>query len=54
MTFIRWSDSAKECYKIKCDCKNCKIVPDWFKEKCQMYKSVEQLLLLYGEPKNKS
>ena len=44
-----WTKSAKDCYNIACNCYICEI-REILTEPCQMKKTVEALLLKYGEP----
>ena len=51
----RWSYSARECYRIGCNCSKCRIKE--FRElkiKCQMKQYVLELVKKFGAPKDEA
>lgn len=46
----RWTQSAIECYKRKCICKDCPIKKILLSQKCQMKKCVLELVKVFGRP----
>ena len=50
--YRRWSETAVECYKSKFDCAHCPIETEYnFGRKCHMKYVVQDLLDIFGEPK---
>lgn len=48
--YNRWSEGAIKCYAIGCNCSKCDVVPEWFKKRCVMKKSVMMLVRELGKP----
>ena len=47
---IRWTTTAKECYKNGLKCLDCKALPDDIKAYCKMKPVVLELVRKYGKP----
>lgn len=53
LKYNRWSEGAIKCYAIGCRCSMCEVVPEWFKKRCVMKKSVIMLVRVLGKPFNR-
>ena len=51
----RWTQGAKDCLEIGCNCENCIVYEKFFKysdRKCQMKKYVVELVKKFGHPED--
>ena len=48
---MRWTKSAKECYKNGLQCSKCQSMPEDLKHLCRMKPVVLELVCKYGKPK---
>lgn len=46
----RWTRTAIDCYSIGCNCKKCIIPEIMTSQKCQMKKTVIELVKKFGKP----
>ena len=49
----RWTPTAIDCYKLKCECTKCNLYKLFFKDgvqKCRMKETVIELMRLHGAP----
>jgi len=45
-----WTEQARECYKVNCDCTRCSISKGQYSFACQMPKILDALIGLTGKP----
>lgn len=50
----RWTKLAYSCYKRKCRCNDCDLIPDDLIEKCRVKSSVIGLVCKFGIPEEKN